>query len=238
MPIRRSHLNQAERRQHLASAQQLVALKLITEIPEYLENHRALDIVICEPESLVFEIRRGAVGYAIWVRIVARQAGLILTNCRVTTTWDDQILLKNFDAERTPFRKLGWVEYPQADVLNERVVDSFRFHHRGQMIEGMILALGIRPIPDAYRHGMFLPVDLAFLDQFENEFKVDAEIFVDRTMKPKNAVMQPRTGLYGPTQTPESTSVLASKSLSAPQRQSEISGYGNVASERRPGKVL
>jgi hypothetical protein len=130
------------------------------------------------------------------------------------------------------------MEYQRADVLNDRILDSLAFHYRGQMIEGMILGLGIRPIPDAYRHGMFLPVELAFLDQFGNEIKIDAEVFVDRTMKPKDAAVRTRTGLYGPTQTPESTSVLASKSLSAPQRQSEISGYGNVASERRPGKVL
>ena len=77
------------------------------------------------------------------------------------------------------------------------------------MFEGMILAMGYKPIPSAYRHGMLAPFELTFLDQHENEIRHEAELFVDRTSKRKNMVVRPRTGLYCSHEVPESSEVVA-----------------------------
>ena len=55
--------------------------------------------------SLVSESSHGGVHYAVWVRLVARYACRLL-GCRITTRWDDQIVLNSFD-ERASLCKLG-----------------------------------------------------------------------------------------------------------------------------------
>ena len=91
------------------------------------------------------------------------------------------------------------------------------------MVEGMILATGIRPIPQAFGQGMLVPFELTFEDQFENEISVEAELSVERTAKPKRAAVRCGTGLYGAAAA--SRRVVASEDLGDPQRQHAFSSY-------------
>ena len=85
------------------------------------------------------------------------------------------------------------------------------------MVEGFILATGVRPIPQAFRHGLLLPLELAFADQFDNEISVEAELSVDWTAKPKRSAVRCGTGLYGAAAA--SRRSVASEDLANPQRQ-------------------
>jgi hypothetical protein len=85
------------------------------------------------------------------------------------------------------------------------------------MVEGVILATGIRPIPQAFRQGLLLPFELTFEDQFENEISVEAELSVDWTAKPKRPAARCGTGLYGAAAA--SRRVVAREDLGSPQRQ-------------------
>jgi hypothetical protein len=64
------------------------------------------------------------------------------------------------------------------------------------MVEGVILATGVHPIPKAYRHGQSVPVTLAFLDHNQNEISQIADLFVDRMWKPKRKSAPRKSGLY------------------------------------------
>ena len=83
--------------------------------------------------------------------------------------------------------KLGPLDYTQAEVLNQRIEESLLFSHPGDVVEGMILATGIRPIPQVFGQGMRVPFEMTFEDEFENEIRVDAELCVERETKPKRA---------------------------------------------------
>ncbi len=156
MPVRKSRLSRAERTEYRAAAQQLQAAGLIPTIPEWPGCSRALQIVVFEGQaSLVLNLPYG-VGYAIRVRLVAEQSGLILTSCDITTEWDDKIFMPGSD-ERTPVCKLGWLEYQPSDVLNQRIDDGLRFHHRGEMVEGTILAMGPKRFLTHIRTGCSRP---------------------------------------------------------------------------------
>jgi hypothetical protein len=96
----------------------------------------------------------------------------------MTTQWDRDIVPRSFD-DRASLCKLGRLDYTQAEVLNQRIEDLLRFSHRGDIVEGLIMATGIWPIPQAFRQGMLVPFELAFEDQFENEISVAAELSVD-----------------------------------------------------------
>jgi len=63
------------------------------------------------------------------------------------------------------------------------------------MIEGVILATGLEPIPKEYVQGMTLPFKLAFEDQFRNEISAEAELSVDRSTKPRPRLVRP-TSIY------------------------------------------
>jgi hypothetical protein len=91
--------------------------------------------------------------------------------------------------------RFGHLQYPRRQVLNPRIANSMRFAP-GQMIEGVILATGANPIPETYRHGLVVPIQLTFLDQNRIDIQKNAELFVDRLSKPKRKLVSRKTGLY------------------------------------------
>ena len=222
MSIIKRSLNRSEMLAHLARAEKMVAAGVKIQIrEEWRESARApdktLDIAVGGGlATFVFDLTAGRAGYVISVRLVGRALGTLL-DCRLTTSWDDDIVLASFDDEGDPMCRLGLLEYPRSQVLNLRIQNSLRLQ-RGQMIEGVILATGVNPIPKAYRHGQIVPITLAFLDQNENQIRETADLLVDRLWKPKHKFAPRKTGLFDrgrvfPTQEP----VTSQKDSSLPQ---------------------
>jgi hypothetical protein len=184
---------------HLARAERMLAAGVDIQIrDEWREPARAqdhnLDIAVAGGcATFAFDLTAARAGYIISVRLVGRALGAVL-DCRLTTSWDDHIVLASFNDGGDPMCRLGRVEYPRDQVLNLRIQNSLRFQ-RGQIIEGLILASGVNPIPEAYRHGQIVPITLAFLDQNENQIRETAGLFVDRLWKPKHKFAPHKTGL-------------------------------------------
>ena len=170
--------------------------------------------------TFAFDLTAGRAAYVISVRLVGRTLGALL-DCRLTTSWDDHIVLTSFDDGGDSMCRLGLVEYPRDQVLNLRMQNSLRFQ-RGQMIEGVILATGVNPIPEAYRHGQIVPITLTVLDENENQIRETADLFVDRLWKPKPKSARRTTGLFDrgrivPTQEP-----VTSQRIDSPSKCPEI----------------
>jgi hypothetical protein len=192
MPIRKARLSRAEEARYLAAAQQLQAAELGCEIPgAWLENSRALDIMVNPPhENFLRELRYGQVGYAVFVRLIARRGGLILEDFLIASGWDsDLIPLRAKEKDLycfTPSFDFVWDE-----VLNHRIENRLRFHHRGDMAEGWLLAIGHKPIPDKYRNWMSAPFDVTFADQFGDNHLVSGEACVERSARQKDIGVRP-----------------------------------------------
>jgi hypothetical protein len=199
MPIRKLRLSRLEEAEHLVCLRQLQAEGHDVEIPEqWPEKADALDIEVGPPlENMVFDVRNsGVVYYAIRARMMARRSEVILTDCEITPDWDDQVLLLNFD-EGKILCKLGCLDFERREVLNSRLENQVRFHDRGEIVEGWILASGLEPIPNQYRTGAIAPCRLNFTDQFHHEIEVRAYLSVLRTSRQENAsVRPPRSGLF------------------------------------------
>ncbi len=198
MPSRKVRLTHAEQVKYFNAARKLREAGVDIKVGEdLLLGARAIDVYLAPPGglgSVVTQSSNGAVHYAIWLRLVARHACKLL-DFRVTTQWDRNILLNSY-GDRTLCR-LGKLDFPQADVLNQRIEESLEFRRRGDMVEGLILATGIRPIPQAFAQGMRVPFELAFDDQFDNETAVAGEVSVDRLARQKESAPRFGTGLYG-----------------------------------------
>jgi hypothetical protein len=189
------------------------------EMPcESLQHICDLDILVGgRLSSLAVESPTGGVHYAIWTRIVARRAGPILLDCQIETPWDKQIILQSFQG-KGPIYRLGSLQYPAKEVLNDKIENYLRFNFRGALVEGVILFPGLRPIPASYLDGISVPFKLTFLDQFEEEISVESELLVERRAKSKSGEARRKSGLYEPAGQNLQSSVLR------PQKEIELHG--------------
>jgi hypothetical protein len=225
MPTRKPHLNRAEQARYLMTLRQLQASGV--EIPDdLLEDLRLLNITVARgPASWVFDSSR-ATFYAISVRLVAEQPCTLL-GCRMRTDWDEHIVLRSFDEERQVCR-LGPLSFAREEVLNQRIESALRFDRRGDWFEGMILANGLRPIPEKYLDGASVPFQLIFEDVSGEEIREAANLLVTRThgeILPE----QRGTGLYGPRRSAGSRRLAAPGNLHRAKPRPTVPEYGDDA---------
>ena len=74
----------------------------------------------------MFELTAGCAGYVISVRLVGQAMGAVL-DCRLTTAWDENIVLASFPDDGNSMCRLGLLQYPRRQVLNPRIANSMRF---------------------------------------------------------------------------------------------------------------
>ena len=171
-------------------------------VGDSLDDAPALDIsVIGGPETLIFNLPWGLAGYAIAVRLVAEKSGLILMEPEITTRYDHQIVLESFDLAG-PVCKLGQCWYSKSEVLNDRF--PLRFKQRGSMVEAVILATGLKPIPAQYLQGMIMPFTLTFWDQFAVPIGVEDGLSVDRSTTPRQRRVRPEHSVLDQGEIPKS----------------------------------
>ena len=108
MPIYKPRLSRAEEATCLRCLRRLQAEGTNVEIPEeWLENLRAIDIVMAGPEeNTVFETSSGGILYAVLICITALRP-VTLTDCDLSTEYDGQIVCESFD-DRNPCLQLWW----------------------------------------------------------------------------------------------------------------------------------
>jgi hypothetical protein len=224
MTFTRRRLNQAERAEHRRRAEQLRSSGVEIEISEELrENSRALEIVLGGPaESTVYEPRTGGVLYAPRVRLLAWQAVTVM-DCGMLTGYDDQFVLD----ERKSMYRVGEQEDWPCEVLNQRIENNLHLSH-GQMVEGLILMTGLRPVPPKYGP-LPVPICLIFWDQFGNEYRADGKLSVLRSPHRPTAGAGRVGSLDGldATQKPRELSV---------SEESRLRYLKTVAAEKKRGK--
>jgi hypothetical protein len=184
MPTIKRSLPRADLLANLVRARKLRADGVDLQIrEEWEESARSLDVLVDgDFAAVVYDLPGGTAAYAIWVRLVARRR-VTLTDCRLFTDWDEVITLAGYFDDREPLWWLGHQDFPRRRVLNPRIMNHLRFDGYDSAVEGVILATGLKPIPETRYHGMTVPFTIAFLDQNRDEISNRAELFVDRTAK-------------------------------------------------------
>jgi hypothetical protein len=203
MPVLRPRLSRTERMEYGRCLQEMRAEGIDVNSTDDSPQHvPALDItVVGGLASLIFNLRNGLAGYAIQLRLVASRSGLILPEqCEITTKFDRQSVLESFDLGG-PVCQLGQCRYQKSEVLNDRF--PLRFHRRGPLIDGVILATGLEPIPREYVQGTTVPFKLTFWDQFESEISVESNLYVDRSTKLRPRLLRSQCSQCDPGEIPE-----------------------------------
>jgi hypothetical protein len=216
MPVLRPRLSRAERMEYGKCLQEMRAEGIdVNNTDDSPEHVPALDItVVGGLASLIFNLRSGLAGYAIQLRLVASRSGLILPEqCEITTKFDRQIVLECFDPGG-PVCTLGQCEYLAAEVLNDRF--PLKFHRRGLLLECVILATGLEPIPKKYFQGMTVPFKLTFWDQFGNKISVESNLYVDRSTTLRPRLVRSQSGLHDSGEIPETHEPFGSEDPGVP----------------------
>jgi len=194
MPIRKSRLSREEQRQCLASLRDRQARGFNIVIPRELERACGLDIIIAgSPESLITQISPTIVLYAFRVRLLAER-GVTLQAFEVGTSWDADISAC-YPEGRTPYRFARGLEFNVKEVLNDHIERDLRFR-RGDVREGWLLAMGNKPVPEAYGPGRPAPVELRLFDQFGQSQVDHATLLVERSARIRASSVRPGAGLY------------------------------------------
>ena len=201
MPMRRLSLSREQLGRHLSAAQRLRASGLDVEIPEELqEDSRALDIHIAPPhENIIRQLPNGPVAYAIRVRLVALRANVVLEYSQLASGWDQDLFQISANEKGLYYLRRGF-EFTRAEVLNHFIEERHCFHHRGDSVEGWLLATGLEPIPDAYRNNTSVPVDVSFTDQFGVDYVSQGYALMERSAHYKAPILRKENsaGLYAP----------------------------------------
>ncbi|HEV3438212.1 MAG TPA: hypothetical protein VG122_12680 [Gemmata sp.] len=192
MPIRKLRLSRLEEAERLVCLQQLRAEGHDVEIPEELQEHsRALDIHIGPPEeNIIRQLPNGGIGCAVWARLIARRTGVILEDFGLAAAWDPDLIPLS-PGKKDLYSFARGFDFTREEVLNHRIEKPLRFHHRGYLAEGWLLALGQEPIPDTYRHGMTARLEVRLTDQFGGHHFAQADAFVERSVHQKAPVLRP-----------------------------------------------
>ena len=201
MPIRKLRLSRLEEAEHLVYLQRLQAEGHYVEIPEELQqDSRVLDIHIAPPYiNIIRQLPSGPVAYAIWVRLVALRPNVILEDSQLASGWDQDLFQISANKKGLYYLRQGF-NFTRTEVLNHLIEERHCFHHRGDSVEGWLLASGLKPIPDAYRNNTPVPVDVSFTDQFGIDYVSSAYALVERSAHHKAPILRKENsaGLYAP----------------------------------------
>jgi hypothetical protein len=194
MPIKKARLSRKEQARHLVRVQELQAMGLDCEIPNELQdkNFHDLDIFVAPFEgNILCELSLGVTAYAIWVKLIALRSNVRLENCRIVSLWESESIVL-CQSQRGLYRVGSACLFTEAEVLNQRIENGLRFHHRGDVAEGWLVASGHTPIPDKFRDWMITKLSVTFTDQFGHDYTALAEAALQRSAGLKASVSRVR----------------------------------------------
>jgi len=159
----------------------------------------------------------------IWASISVRCAQIAVRAYHLTPPWEDPTfhLLEDPRETRSSAQTYqfpcGGIEYPRDQVLNHRT----GMLRRGQCIEGVLMGVGMKPIPAEYTHGSTAKLHLSVVTAL-GECMTPIIIEIDRsaefTNKFKLSPVRRRVSLFDKTDAPRAVPSIQSR-LGSPSEQ-------------------
>jgi hypothetical protein len=192
-------LSNTEKQEYNANAKRLMAAGVIPNEDKPSSEPQMLTVEQTGGLSESFVHAPSVGGYAIvvWVRIVALESRINISDCQVTPQrWDDTgIHLVDLTEGFSNYKAIGEHEYPRTAVLNHWISSDRSLSHR-QVLYGAVIAQSFRPLPAWCDNGISIGVELCFVDQCDNFYPLKVDL---RVMRDPKRIGRPRgyAGLYG-----------------------------------------
>lgn len=100
----------------------------------------------------------------------------------ISSEWDEGSIELPYLHETRGRYKFGPLDYAVEEVLNDQLERGLRFNFRGDMVDGVIIAYGCEPIPEAYHRPV--PVRVTLIDSLERSVQKEIELLIaERRLK-------------------------------------------------------
>ena len=189
----RRKLSREEHGAYLVNARALANAGVAIELEQ---NHPAqaqlLKVDSPARDSFLFAQRRGGMGIAVWLRIVALQSDVQICGWGIDVPWGDNGFYLQICAEHaSSYEAAHGPEYPKAHVLNHRLLQHLESR---EVLEGVLLLRTSEKLSDFYGNGTVVPVSFSFFDQLDNRYSVEVSLPVILDSGPKRRSQS--TGLF------------------------------------------
>ena len=184
MPVSISTLGPEKRATYRDAVRELLRAGLIPSIPKELEPSPIMDIMTAPAhENILWQLPNGRTCCAIYTRLVSLRGGVILKDFAISSDWVADFTPLSAEGRKS-YRLRHGFDFSFGEVLNHRIEGGLRFHRRGDLAEGWLLAEG-GTIPSQYPNRITAPLNVTLIDQFGDSHCARAEALVERMPPPK-----------------------------------------------------
>ncbi len=139
-------------------------------------------------DSTAFDLDCGGTGYMLNLEITSDVPGLFVNRYfSLDLPWQDPQFYwlpdpadsgTKWDLYVVPGTK---IEYPRNLVINHRTGARGKLR-RGDILDGLLLGMGFKPIPDCFRHGTSVEGMLSLVDQFGRSHSSEVSLWINRSV--------------------------------------------------------
>lgn len=172
---------------HKRSVHEMAEVRRLQDLGVPLEVGDQSDFVVIRQvaESSALELTCGATGFIIDVRITSKFANFSISDIDLFLPWPNPGFSWLPDPAEMGDAATGYkftstdAPYVYSSVINHYINPRLALG-RGCPIQGLLLGFGLTPIPAGFKHGMFVPAGLTVVDQFDNEYRQEVDLRIDR----------------------------------------------------------
>jgi hypothetical protein len=201
MPNYKERLTRKEAARYLEVAQDHAAAGARLDIPsEWARADRFLHLSLApSPESLIYQLSPSKVLYVLRLRLVPERSTTV-QEFEITTAWDRDVIPCYPDGHSL-YQFASGLDFEFKEVLNHRIENFLRLR-RGEIQEGFLLAMGLKPVPEEYGPGRPASVELRLFDQFKRPNVASVDLAVVRSTRRRETLSRKRRSLFEPEQAP------------------------------------
>lgn len=160
---------------------------------EYDEKKNPPPVLICQVggllENSVFSLKGGGMGVILNVSITSDLPNFAISRFELGLPWTDPNFRWLTDPAENSTAGVSAYWFPGTQlffdhdiVLNHRSTICTNLP-RGHSIEGLLLGLGYETIPAELPHGKTVPAFLTVVDQYEQQYSQELELWIDRSLE-------------------------------------------------------
>ncbi len=154
------------------------------------------------PEPVLLDLGMGGIGVVFPILVTTDLPLVTICDIDCVLPWEGRSFHWFDDPhevvpEREEYRFSNGLSYPRELVINHRLLPD-RELRRGQLRRGFLLGDRLEEMPEAYRQGTSVPVELTFFDQGSGRYRIRFQARIDRRYRQidKSLKRRSREGLF------------------------------------------
>ena len=188
-------MTKAEQLEHRKRAEWLSSAGVPIEVPDALPAElSALDVLQYGPDfnDVLFNRYPGMAFVVVGLKLIARRTKITVDDCRIISPWrGPEFFLWGAGREDLNYDLCKGLGFFRDEVLNHKIEQGLSLR-RGVPAEGVVIASCFETLPEHYKHGSFVTINLEFIDQLGSEYPLEAQLRVNLRIGEMERLALPR----------------------------------------------